>query len=258
MNAGPRGLPEDQARALIASACRVLQAAGQADLVWGHVSVRDAGGRGVWIKGAGLGFDEVTEADCVLLSWAGEILAGTGKRHVEYPIHTELMASRPDVGGVVHTHPLYSVAFAAQERPLRALSHEGAQFAPPDVPRFTRTGDLISTPGLGRDLAAALGQAKAVLMPRHGIVTAAATLGEAVGAAVHLERACQIELLAGPDAQPSPDAEATAKRTRARNRFQIAWEYLERTTQARPQAAHAPPRAAHATPAAHSDTKFPR
>lgn len=232
------GLKEDEARELIVAACRVLQAAGQGDMVWGHVSVRDAGDRGVWIKGSGLGFDEVTTDDCILLSWSGEILAGTASRHVEYPIHTELMAQRPDVGGVVHTHPLYSVAFAALGRPLRPLSHEGAQFSPPDVPRFTQTGDLINTPELGVQLAATLAGGKAALMPRHGIVTAAPTLGEAVGAAVHLERACQIELLAGPDAQPSPEEEALGKRNRARNRFKVAWEYLERTTRA--------------------DTKFPR
>ena len=71
------GLPEDEARALIAAACRVLEAAGQGDMVWGHVSVRDADGRGVWLKGAGLGFDEVTEADCVLLSWSGRSWPGT-------------------------------------------------------------------------------------------------------------------------------------------------------------------------------------
>ncbi|MGH3298009.1 MAG: class II aldolase/adducin family protein [Trebonia sp.] len=225
-----KGLPEDEARALIAAACRVLQAAGQGDMVWGHVSVRDADGRGAWLKGSGLGFDEVTEADCVLLSWEGEILSGTAGRHVEYPIHTELMAARPDVGGVVHTHPLHAVAFASLGRPLRALSHEGALFTPPDVPRFTRTGDVISTRALGRDLAEALGESSAVLLPRHGIATAGATLGEAVGMAVHLERACQIELLAGPDAQGSPEAEALAKRGRVRNRFEIAWNYLERVS----------------------------
>ncbi|MGH3258367.1 MAG: class II aldolase/adducin family protein [Streptosporangiaceae bacterium] len=224
------GLPEPEARALIAAACRVLQAAGQGDMVWGHVSVRDADGRGLWLKGAGLGFDEVTEADCVLLSWSGEILAGTAGRHVEYPIHTELMAARPDIGGVVHTHPLYSVAFAAQGRPLRALSHEGAQFVPPDIPRFTRTGDLINTAGLGHDLAQVLGAGRAVLMPRHGIVTVATALGDAVGAAVHLERACQLELLAGPGAEGSSAEEAAGKRNRARNRFRTAWEYLERTS----------------------------
>jgi L-fuculose-phosphate aldolase len=225
-----QGLPEDEARALIAAACRVLQAAGQGDMVWGHVSVRDADGRGVWLKGAALGFDEVTEADCVLLSWDGDILAGTASPHVEYPIHTELMAARPDVGGVVHTHPVHAVAFGTLGRPLRALSHEGALFAPPDVPRFTRTGDVVSTRELGQDLAAALGDRNAVLMPRHGISTAGATLSEAVGIAVHLERACQIELLAGPDAEGSPEDEALAKRGRVRNRFENAWTYLERVS----------------------------
>lgn len=225
-----KGLEEPEARALIAAACRVLQAAGQADMVWGHVSVRDAGGRGVWVKGSGLGFDEVTEKDCVLLSWDGQVIAGTAGRHVEYPIHTELMAARPDVGGIVHTHPLYSVAFASLGRPLRALSHEGAQLVPPDLPRFNQTGDLINTVELGRELSRELGERRAILMPRHGIVGVAPTLGEAVGVAVHLERACQIELLAGPDAEGSSDAEAAAKRSRARNRLQIAWEYLERVS----------------------------
>jgi L-fuculose-phosphate aldolase len=224
------GLPEDEARALIAAACRVLEAAGQGDMVWGHVSVRDADGRGVWLKGAGLGFDEVTAADCVLLSWDGEILSGTARRHVEYPIHTELMAARPDVGGVVHTHPVHAIAFGALGRPLRALSHEGALLTPPDVARFTRTGDVVNSRDLGRDLAEALGERNAVLMPRHGIATAGATLGEAVGIAVHLERACQIELLAGPEAQGSPDEEALAKRGRVRNRFEEAWTYLERVS----------------------------
>jgi L-ribulose-5-phosphate 4-epimerase len=224
------GLPEDEARALIAAACRVLEAAGQGDMVWGHVSVRDADGRGVWLKGAGLGFDEVTAADCVLLSWDGEILSGTARRHVEYPIHTELMAARPDVGGVVHTHPVHAIAFGALGRPLRALSHEGALLTPPDVARFTRTGDVVNSRELGRDLADALGERNAVLMPRHGIATAGATLGEAVGIAVHLERACQIELLAGPEAQGSSDDEALAKRGRVRNRFEEAWTYLERVS----------------------------
>jgi L-ribulose-5-phosphate 4-epimerase len=224
------GLAEKQARALIAAACRVLQAAGQADMVWGHVSVRDADGRGVWLKGSGLGFDEVTEADCVLLSWDGEILAGEAGRHVEYPIHTSLLGARPDVGGVVHTHPLYSVAFASLGRPLRALSHEGAQFVPPDVPRFTRTGDLINTAELGTELARVLGDGRAVLMPRHGIVTVGPTLEEAVGGAVHLDRACQMELLAGPGATGSSAEEAAGKRNRARNRFRVAWDYLERTS----------------------------
>jgi L-ribulose-5-phosphate 4-epimerase len=220
-------------RAEIVTACRVLEKAGQADMVWGHVSIRDPDGRGVWLKGSNLGFDEVTEEQVILLDWDGEILEGEAGRHVEYPIHTEIMARRSNVNAVVHTHPLYSIAFAATGWPLRALSHEGSHFVPPDVPRFEQTGDLVRTPDLGRALAETLGERLGVLMPHHGITTVGTDVGEAVAAATHLERACQIALLAGPDAMGSPDEEALEKRKRSARHLAMAWAYLSRTV-ARP------------------------
>lgn len=213
----------------IVTACRVLQIAGQADMVWGHVSIRDELGRGLWLKGSNLGFDEVHEHDVILLSWEGEVIEGTAGRHVEYPIHLEIMRLRPDVNSVVHTHPLYSLAFAAIGRPLLALSHEACHFVPPDIARFTQTGDLIRTPELGQDLVRCLGDRNAVLIPHHGIVTVGADLGRAVAAATHLERACQIALLAGEDAQPSSDEETLQKRERSDRHLTMAWEYLART-----------------------------
>jgi L-ribulose-5-phosphate 4-epimerase len=220
-------------RAEIVTACRVLEKAGQADMVWGHVSIRDPDGRGVWLKGSNLGFDEVTEEQVILLDWDGEIVEGEAGRHVEYPIHTEIMARRSNVNAVVHTHPLYSIAFAATGWPLRALSHEGSHFVPPDIPRFEQTGDLVRTPDLGRALAETLGERLGVLMPHHGITTVGTDVGEAVAAATHLERACQIALLAGPDAMGSPDEEALEKRKRSARHLAMAWAYLSRTV-ARP------------------------
>ena len=74
----------------------------------------------------------------ILVSWDGEVLEEHGRRHIEYPIHTEVMRARDDVQAVVHTHAPWAVAFAATGRPLRPISHEGALFVPPDVARFTR------------------------------------------------------------------------------------------------------------------------
>lgn len=216
-------------RSSIVTACRVLEAAGQADMVWGHVSIRDPDGRGVWLKGSNLGFDEVTEEQVILVGWDGEILEGEAGRHVEYPIHTEVMARRSDVNSVVHTHPLYSVAFAATGWPLKALSHEGSHFVPPDIARFTTTGDLVRTPELGQALADTLGDRIAVLMPCHGITTCGSDVGQAVAAATHLERACQIALLAGEHAIGSSDKEALKKRERSARHFAMAWDYLART-----------------------------
>jgi ribulose-5-phosphate 4-epimerase/fuculose-1-phosphate aldolase len=210
----------------IVTACRVLEVAGQADMVWGHVSLRDEQGRGLWLKGSNLGFDEVQESDVILLSWDGEVLEGTAGRHVEYPIHLEIIRVRSDVNAVVHTHPLYSVAFAATGLPLLALSHEACHFVPPDIARFLQTGDLIRSRELGVDLARCLGDRNAILIPHHGIVTVGTDLGRAVAAATHLERSCQIALLAGEDAVPSSDEEALQKRERSERHLGMAWDYL--------------------------------
>ncbi len=176
----------------------------------------------------------MTEEDVILLGWDGEILEGTAGRHIEYPIHTEIMARRPDVNSVVHTHPLHSIAFAATGWPLKALSHEGSHFVPPDISRFTKTGDLIRTADLGQSLADSLGDRLAVLMPHHGITTAGRDVGEAVAAATHLERACQIALLAGENAIASPDEEALEKRKRSARHLAMAWTYLSRTVDRTP------------------------
>src|SRR4051794_41771599 len=82
------------------------------------------------------------------------------------------MAARPDVGSVVHTHAADTVALAATGHPLRPISHEATLFVPPALARFTRTGDLILTADLGRDVAAALADRNALMPGNHGTVTA--------------------------------------------------------------------------------------
>jgi ribulose-5-phosphate 4-epimerase/fuculose-1-phosphate aldolase len=179
-----------------AQANRALGASGQSDMVWGHASVRDPEGRGVWMKAAGWSFEEVTLARVALVSPGGEVLAGSGPRHIEYPIHTEVMNARPDVGSVVHTHAPAALAFAALDRPLLAISHDGVEFADPQVPRFTLTGSLISSAGLGRELAKTIGDGVGCLIPRHGLVTVGPDAATAVMRAVLLARACQVQLQA--------------------------------------------------------------
>lgn len=87
---------------------------------------------------------------------------------------------------VIHTHSLYSIAFAATDQSLRAVSHEGTQFTPPDVPRFTQTSDLIVTRELGAAVAATLGNSLACYLKNHGIVVAATTIEEAIVAAINI------------------------------------------------------------------------
>jgi L-fuculose-phosphate aldolase len=221
-------------RSDVALGCRILGAEDQGDLVWGHVSARDPEGRGVWMKAATLGFDEITPEKVLLVDPGGNVLDGEGRRHAEFPIHTEIVAASPSVGAVVHTHAPAAVAFAALDVPLRPISHEGTLFVPPDIARFTKTGDLILTRELGADVAAAIGDRNALLLVNHGIVTVGPDVATAVMTAVLLERACRMQLramAAGELRRWSDDEEALSKRAHCYGPelLRQAWDYLVRT-----------------------------
>jgi L-fuculose-phosphate aldolase len=212
-------------------ACHVLEAADQGDTVYGHVSARDPGGRGFWMKPAAMGLDEVRARDLVLLDLDGTVLAGTRPRHLEYPIHAEVYRARPEVRSVVHTHPEHATAFSALRVPLRPLSHEACLFVPPDVPRFSETSDLIVTAALGRSVAAALGAEWALLLESHGIVTAGESVADACLRALFLDKAARVQLLAGGREQTwTSDEEALRKRARiyAPAAQANVWKYLAR------------------------------
>jgi L-fuculose-phosphate aldolase len=230
------GDPQDAVR-LAVQASRALAAAGQADMVWGHASVRDPGGRGAWMKSAGWGLEEIDAAKIVLVSPDGEVASGEGPRHIEYPIHTEIMAARPDVGSVVHTHSPAANEFAALDVPLRPLDHAGSLFCYPDIPRFTLTGGLIKTRELGAALAGALEDARACLMPQHGIVAVGPDAPAAVMTAVLLDRACRTQLnamAAGPLLRWGDEEDTVAKRADVWSDRQLraGWEYLLRRSAA--------------------------
>lgn len=220
-------------REVVALSSRIMAASGSGDFIWGHVSARDPEGRGVWLKQASWGLEEITPDKVHLVSPRGEVILGGGQRHSEYPIHTEIMAARPDVGGVVHVHSRYSVALAAAGVELRPVSHEANYFAPHGVPRFTRTADLILTADLGRSVAEALGAADALFLVNHGVAVVGPDLQTATVAAIVLDRACRQQLLTenyrGRPTWSDP-AESLAKREHIYGgiaRHQV-WDYLSR------------------------------
>ncbi|MCX4904656.1 class II aldolase/adducin family protein [Streptomyces sp. NBC_00878] len=223
----------DQARRFAVEASHALAAAGQGDMVWGHVAVRDPRGDGIWIKAPGWGLEEVREDRLQLVSFDGQVLQGDGAPHKECHIHLEILAASPDLTCTVHTHAPSAVAFAALGQELLPLSHEGALFAGEDAPRFKATGGLVSTPALGRALAATLGEAPAALMPSHGLVSAGRTVPAAVMHAVLLDRACAVQLTAtaaGAVRVHSDLAEARAKRAECwpDSQLEAGWHYLLR------------------------------
>jgi ribulose-5-phosphate 4-epimerase/fuculose-1-phosphate aldolase len=223
--------PERDVRDEVVVGGQVLEDAGLAELVWGHVSARDPGGRGVWMKAAGLGFDEVSRDDVLLVAWDGEILVGAGPRHREYAIHTEMARALAHVGSVVHCHPPHAIALAATGRPLQAFSHAAGPFAG-GVPIFHDAAGLIDSEPLGAELARAIGDSRVLVLAGHGIVAVGVSVGTAVVATILFEKACRLQLLAesaGGVASYSPaDAVGSYAHTQDDEHLLGAWRYLTR------------------------------
>lgn len=220
-------------RTLVSQSSRILGAAGLDDFIWGHSSARDPEGRGAWLKRSGIGLSEITPDDVQLVARDGEVLVGGGDRHIEYPIHTEIYAARPDVGGVVHVHPPHAVALAASGVELRPVSHQATLFTPPSPPRYDGTTDLIRSAELGEGVARALGGRNAVFLVNHGIVAVGPDLQTATITALLLEEACEQQLRTmgyGGIAAWTDDAEALEKRERIYSPAALdrVWEYLQR------------------------------
>jgi ribulose-5-phosphate 4-epimerase/fuculose-1-phosphate aldolase len=198
----------------LAAACRVLEMEGHGDMTLGHLSLRDPDGRGFWMKRNAIGLGEVRDADdFVLVTFAGEQIAGAGRCHSEWPIHSEILQARDDLNVVVHTHPYYTCVFSATDGELRPVALEASYFRE-RIPMFLGTGALVKTPELGRAIARALGPARAVLMKNHGVTFCGESIEAATLTGIWLERACraQLDVTASGMNWSVPDDEAEAER----------------------------------------------
>lgn len=202
-----QGLDVSDGLVELAAAHHILEMEGHGDLTLGHMSWRDPEGRGFWMKVQGLGLGEVrAPTDFLLLDFEGEVLAGNGWRHSEWPIHAEILRARPDVHAVGHTHPFHATAFSATDETLVAVGHEGAYF-PGGVPHFKVTSGLVNTQSLGEALAATLDTSWGAFMKNHGVVYCGRSIRHAALQGIFLEKACRHQLLlsgAGLSRHPTP------------------------------------------------------
>lgn len=212
---------------------RILEAAGQGDLTRGHVSVRIPGDPlHFYMKPHSYGFDEITLDNIVTCNLEGEKVAGTGRKHSEVYIHSEIYKARPDVMSVIHTHPTYAVALSATGRALKPVSQPSVAFAD-GLPYYTDSINLVRSQAMGAGVAKALGACKAVLLRHHGVAVVGATVDEATILAIMLDNACQIQLLAEAggglgELFSAADIEKLHRDITRPEQYSINFEYLRR------------------------------
>ena len=185
-------------RQKLAVTCRVLSDRGHDSGLAGQITARAEAPGTYYTQRLGLGFDEITEDNLLLVDEDLNVIDGPDATAMANPanrFHSWIYRARPDVQCIVHTHPFHVAALSMLETPL-VVSHmdttplyDDCAFLPtwPGVPVGNEEGEIIS---------AAIGDKKAILLAHHGQIVAGASVEEACSLAVLIERAAALQLTA--------------------------------------------------------------
>jgi L-ribulose-5-phosphate 4-epimerase len=176
-------------------------------VIWtgGNVSGRVPGTDYFVIKPSGVAYDDLRPENMILCTLDGAVVPGTpGSERSpssDTAAHAYVYREMPEVGGVVHTHSTYAVAWAArgEEIPCVITGMADEFGGPIPIGPFAVIGD----DSIGRGIVETLRghRSRAVLMQNHGPFTIGADAKDAVKAAVMCEdvaRSVHIALQAGP------------------------------------------------------------
>ncbi len=151
----------------------------------GNVSGRDPETGYIVIKPSGMYFEDMQPAHMVVTDLQGKVVEGELKPSVDLGNHLYIYRHCSEINGIVHTHSNYATSFAALGQPIRpcltAIADEfGGEI--PCVEYTDNKGDNI-----GRAIVAAMTQAPAVLLGKHGVYTFGPSPSAALKAAVMVE-----------------------------------------------------------------------
>jgi L-fuculose-phosphate aldolase len=189
-------------RQKLALTCRALFDAGHDSGLAGQITARAEAPGTYYTQRLGLGFDEITEGNLLLVDEDLNVLDDDGYEGHEPGIpnpanrfHSWIYRARPDVQCIVHTHAFHVAALSMLEVPL-IVSHMDT------TPLYDDCAFLAKWPGVpvgneeGEIISAALGDKKAVLLAHHGQVIAGASIEEACSLGILIERAAKLQLAA--------------------------------------------------------------
>lgn len=162
-------------------------------IVWtgGNVSGRVPGADLFVIKPSGVSYDDLAPDNMILCDLDGTVIAGTAgsdrSPSSDTAAHAYVYRHMPEVGGVVHTHSTFAVAWAARNEEIPCVITAMAdEFGGPiPVGPFAIIGD----DSIGRGIVETLSghRSRAVLMANHGPFTIGKDAKDAVKAAVMVE-----------------------------------------------------------------------
>lgn len=179
----------------VALTCRILSAQGHDSGLAGQITARVDGAKNFVTQRLGLGFDEITASNLLVVDEDLNVIEGDGMPNPANRFHAWIYRARPDVRCIIHTHPLHTSALSMLERPLQ-IAHMDTCVLYDDV-AFLNTWPGVPVGNTeGETISVALGNKRAILLAHHGLLVAGGSVEEACIVAIQFERAAMLQLLA--------------------------------------------------------------
>ena len=173
---------------------------------WGNVSGIDREKGLFVIKPSGVSYDDLKPEDMVVMDLEGNKVEGKLNPSSDTKTHLELYKAFPEIGGIVHTHSVYAVAFAQAGRDIKSYGTTHADYFYGDIPCTrsltleevdedyeTNTGKVIIETFRDREINPKF--VPAVVCSNHGPFTWGKDAAQAVYHAVVLEEVSKMALL---------------------------------------------------------------
>ena len=183
-----------------------LPARGLVTYTWGNVSGIDRKSGLIVIKPSGVEYEDLAPENMAVVDLNGNIVEGSLKPSSDTKTHIELYKAFKDIGGIVHTHSPYAVAWAqaGEDIPCYGTTHADYFYGPVPCARHLTpeeiaedyekgTGTVIIETFTKRNIDPA--SVPAVICKSHGPFAWGADAAEAVYHAVVLEEVSKMAIL---------------------------------------------------------------
>lgn len=136
-------------------------------------------------------YEEICAEQVVVVDGEGDLMVDIDYGpSVETPMHTAIFKARPDVGGIIHSHAIYSTIMAVIRKPIPAVIEELVVYVGDEVvvAEYASAG----SDDLAKFAVKALGQNAAILLANHGNLCAAKNLKKAFNLCALVEKSAKI------------------------------------------------------------------
>lgn len=208
----------------LACGLRTLGRLHLAEGVAGHITVRDPELTDhFWVNPFGTNFKLIKVSDLILVSDTGQVVEGDKPVNAAaFAIHSQIHAARPDVVAAAHCHSMYGKTFSTLGRPLKMITQDSTMFYNDVALCADGGGAVVLDIEVGKQMAVALGEKKALIHQNHGLITCGGSVDAAVWWFIALERCCQSQLVAEAAGDPIEIPPELAEVGHAQQGFDLA------------------------------------